>query len=107
MNLPQKTKHIYLELRNVLGDGYPTHSLLESAALLLELIEVKNPITADQMRDFWEPFAEKGVDEIILDNCKAFYPQEELWVHKVNKEEVDGLNYSFKSNDFYEYEVAV
>ena len=107
MNNSKKTKQFNLELRNVLGDVYPAHSLLESAALLLELIEVKNPITADQMRDFWEPFAEKGVDEIILDNCKAFYPQEELWVHKVNKEEVDGLNYSFKSNEFYEFEVSV
>ena len=107
MNNSKKTKQFNLELRNVLGDVYPAHSLLESAALLLELIEVNNPITANQMRDFWEPIVEKGVDEIILDNCKAFYPQEELWVHNVNKEEVDGLNYSFKSNDFYEFEVAV
>ena len=106
MNLPQKTKHIYLELRNVLGDVYPAHSLLESAALLLDLIEPNNPITAAQMRDFWEPIVEKGIDEIILNNCKAFYPQETLLVHNVNKEEVDGLNYNFKSNEFYEFEVA-
>ena len=104
--MSQKTKHIYLELRNVLGDVYPAHSLLESAALLLDLIEPNNPITADQMRDFWEPIVEKGIDEIILNNCKAFYPQETLLVHNVNKEEVDGLNYNFKSNEFYEFEVA-
>ena len=107
MNLPQKTKHIYLELRNVLGDVYPAHSLLESAALLLDLIEPNNPITADQMRDFWEPLVEKGIDEIILDNCSAFYPKENWWVNKVNKEEIDGLNYSFRSNNFNEFEVTV
>ena len=63
MNLLQKTKHFYLELRNVLRDVYPTHSLLESASLLIEIAKKNRPITAYQMRELWKPFIEKGVEE--------------------------------------------
>ncbi len=63
MNLSQKTKQFHLELRNVLGDVYPAHSLLASAFLLIEIVEDNTPITADQMQDSWEPFIEKGVEE--------------------------------------------
>ena len=63
MNNSKKTKQFNLELRNVLGDVYPAHSLLASASLLIEIVEENTPITADQMQDFWEPFIEKGVEE--------------------------------------------
>jgi hypothetical protein len=61
MNLLQKTKHFYLELRNVLRDVYPAHNLLESASLLIECAKKNRPITKDQMRNLFKPFIEKGV----------------------------------------------
>jgi hypothetical protein len=64
MNLLQKTKHFHLELRSGLGDVYPTHSLLESASLLIKIAKKNRPITAYQMRELWKPFIEKGVEEL-------------------------------------------
>ena len=39
MNRPQKIKKVYRELRMELGDEFPAHELLESAALLIGIIE--------------------------------------------------------------------
>ena len=143
MNLLQKTKHFYLELRNVLRDVYPAHNLLESASLLIECAKKNRPITKDQMRNLFKPFIEKGVEEFnekdtgitsdvpaavsrgtepfpvtdastseaqstesfIEDNCRTFYLQEVLLIHKGNKDE--GLHYSFQSSNSCELKVAV
>ena len=106
MNRSKKTKQVYLELRNVLGDAFPAHRLLQSAARAVEITEEKAPITADQMAGFWEPIIGKGVDEEIKKNCAAFYPQEDWWIHYANKEQIKGLNYSFQPSDLYEFKEA-
>jgi hypothetical protein len=85
MSRPKKTNQIYYELRKFMGDQFPAHRLLKSASLLMDIVEVvqeNNPITADQMRDFWVPFTEKGVDEVINENIQMFHSQEDWWIQE-------------------------
>jgi hypothetical protein len=105
MNRPQKTNKIYFELRKFLGDKFPAYRLLRSASLLVDIVEIvqdDNPITAQQMRDFWVPFTEKGVDEVIAENIRMFHSKEDWWI----QEEVSEVDERIKQKYYYGLEVA-
>ena len=105
MNRPQKTNKIYFELRKMLGDKFPANRLLRSASLLVDIVEIvqdDNPVRAQQMRDFWVPFAEKGVDEVIAENIRMFHSQEDWWI----QEEVSEIDKRIKQKYYYGLEVA-
>ena len=105
MNRPNKTRHIYFELKKLMGEKFFAHQLLKSAALFVDIadvVEENNPITAEQMQDFYVPYTEKGVDEVIAENIRMFHSQEDWWIH----EEVSEIDKRNKQKYCYELEVA-
>ena len=105
MNRPNKTRHIYFELKRLLGEKFFVHQLLKSAALFVDIADVaeeKNPITAEQMQDFFVPYAEKGVDEVIAKNFRMFDSQEDWWI----QEEVLEIDERIKQKYYYRLEAA-
>ena len=105
MNRPNKTRHIYFELKKLMGEKFFAHQLLKSAALFVDIadvVEENNPITAEQMQDFYVPYTEKGVDEVIAENIRMFHSQEDWWID----EEVSEIDKRNKQKYCYELEVA-
>ena len=69
MNKPQKIREIYSELKNVLGDEFPSHEVVECAARLVDasddsLYEPKTYLGAGGPI----PYSEMSVDQVI-ENC--------------------------------------
>jgi len=82
VNRPNKTRHIYFELKKLMGEKFFALQLLKSAALFVDIADVaeeNNPITAEQMKDFFVPYTEKGVDEEMADGGWMILCQEEEW----------------------------
>ena len=105
MNRPNKTRHIYFELKKLMGEKFFALQLLKSAALFVDIadvVEENNPITAEQMKDFYVPYAEKGVDEVIAENIRMFHSQEDWWI----QEEVSEVDERIKQKYYYGLEVA-
>ena len=105
MNRPNKTRHIYFELKKLMGEKFFAHQLLKSAALFVDIADVaeeNNPITAEQMQDFYVPYTEKGVDEVIDENIRMFHSQEDWWI----QEEVSEVDERIKQKYYYGLEVA-
>jgi hypothetical protein len=88
MNRPQKVKEIYNELRLMLGDEYSPQELLESAALLIEVVEDDYSMTFDKLQDFYIPFNEKAVDEIIATDGWKVLSNEDWWRQKEGEDDV-------------------
>jgi hypothetical protein len=88
MNLPQKVKEIYRELRMMLGDEFPAQELLESAALLVEVVEDNYSMTAYRLQDFWVPFTEKSVDEVIANDGWKVLSNEDWWRQQIGEDDV-------------------
>ena len=88
MNRPQKVKKIYRELRMMLGDEFPAQELLESAALLIEVVEDDYSMTVDQLQDFFIPFREKGVDEVIANDGWKVLSSEDWWRQQIGEDDV-------------------
>ena len=88
MNRPQKVKEVYRELRMMLGEEFPAHELLESAALLVEIVGDDNKITASQLQDFWVPIKEQAVDEAIADGGWKILSHENWWNQILDEEDV-------------------
>ena len=105
MNRPNKTRHIYFELKKLLGERFFAHQLLKSAALFVNIADVaqeKNPITAEQMQDFFVPYTEKGVDEAIADGGWIILCQEEeWWLQRIGDNEAPGF---YKENELENYQ---
>ena len=105
MNRPNKTRHIYFELRKLLGEQFCAHQLLKSAALFVGLAEVaeeNNPATAEQMQDFFTPYKGIGVDEAMADGgwmilCK----EDECWLQRLGYEETQDY---YRKNELRSYE---
>ena len=106
MNRLQKTYQIYLEIKKVLGSSFPSNELLKSADLLIETVVDNDPITADQMQGFWEPFTEKGVDELMADDGWMLLSQEDDWIYRVDEAEIAELHARILLNDYYGLKVA-
>jgi hypothetical protein len=87
MNRPQKVKKIYSELRLMLGDEYSPQELLESAALLIEVVEDDYSMTFDKLQDFYVPFKEKSVDEIIATDGWNVLSTEDWWRQKEDEDD--------------------
>ena len=105
MNRPNKTRHIYFELKKLMGEKFFAFQLLKSAALFVDIADVaeeNNPITAEQVQDFYVPYTEKGVDEVIAENIRMFHSQEDWWI----QEEVSEVDERIKQKYYYELEVA-
>ena len=105
MNRPNKTRHIYFELKKLMGEKFFAHQLLKSAALFVDIadvVEENNPITAEQMQDFYVPYTEKGVDEVIAENIRMFHSQEDWWID----EEVSEIDKRNKQKYYYGLGVA-
>ena len=105
MNRPNKTRHIYFELKKLMGEKFFAHQLLKSAALFVDIADVaeeNNPITGEQMKDFYVPYTEKGVDEVIAENIRMFHSQEDWWI----QEEVSEVDERIKQKYYYGLEVA-
>ena len=88
MNRPQKIKEIYRELRMMLGEKFPAHELLESATLLVEVVEDDYSMTADRLQDFWIPFREKSVDEVIANDGWKVLSNEDWWRQQIGEDDV-------------------
>jgi hypothetical protein len=91
MNRPQKVKEIYSELRLMLGDKYSPQELLESAALLIEVVEDDYSMTFDKLQDFYVPFKEKSVDEIIATDGWNVLSNEDWWRQKEGEDDALSL----------------
>ena len=105
MNRPNKTRHIYFELKKLMGEKFFAHQLLKSAALFVDIADVaeeNNPITGEQMKDFYVPYTEKGVDEVIAENIRMFHSQEDWWID----EEVSEIDKRNKQKYYYGLKVA-
>ena len=105
MNRPNKTRHIYFELKKLMGEKFFAHQLLKSAALFVDIadvVEENNPITAEQMQGFYVPYTEKGVDEVIAENIRMFHSQEDWWID----EEVSEIDKRNKQKYYYGLKVA-
>ena len=100
MNRPQKIKKVYRELRMELGDEFPAHELLESAALLIGIIEADGLITADQMEDFWVPIKEIAVDEAISDDGWNILTHESWWDQMLDEDDVLTAQERAQLNDY-------
>jgi hypothetical protein len=104
MNRPNKTRHIYFELKRLLGEKFFVHQLLKSAALFVDIADVaeeNNPITAEQMQDFFVPYTEKGVDEVIADGNWMILCQEEWWLQRMGDDEAPDF---YKENELKNYQ---
>jgi hypothetical protein len=97
----KKTNQIYIEIRNFFGGAMPAYKLLKSAALLIEIAENKNPITAGQMRDFWVPYTEKGVDEAMADGGWTLLSREDSWLPWGSETEVSEPHARIILKDYY------
>ena len=87
MNRPQKVKAVYQELKLAFGDEYSAQELLESAALLIEVVEDDYSITFDKLQEFYVPFKEKPVDEIIANDGWNVLSTEDWWRQKEGEDD--------------------
>jgi hypothetical protein len=105
MNRPNKTRHIYFELKKLLGKKFFVPQLLKSASLFVGIADVaeeNNPITAEQMQDFFVPYTEKGVDELMIDGgWTILYQEQELWLQRMGEDEAPDL---YKQNELKNYQ---
>ena len=91
MKRPQKVKQVYQELRMMLGDEYPAHELLESAALLIEVMEEDNSKPAKRKQDAWVPIYEKPLEKVFTDDRWKNLSCEEWWRQKIGEDDVMSL----------------
>jgi hypothetical protein len=87
MNRPQKVKAVYQELKLAFGDEYSEAELLESAALLIEVVEDDYSMTFDKLQDFYVPFKEKPVDEAIANDGWNILSIEDWWRQKEGEDD--------------------
>ena len=87
MNRPQKVKAVYQELKLAFGDEYSEQELLESAALLIEVVEDDYSMTFDKLQDFYVPFKEKPVDEAIANDGWNILSIEDWWRQKESEDD--------------------
>ena len=109
MNRPNKTRHIYFELKKLLGEKFFVHQLLKSASLFVGIADVaeeNNPITAEQMRDFFVPYTEKGVDEVIASGWMALCQEEEWWLQRMGDDEAPDLYKECELKNYQGFEVS-
>jgi len=84
MKRPQKIGRIYQELRATLGNEYPAHELLRSAAKLVEIVEDD---FAASGADVYEPRAtvdERPLDMAIADGGWKVLARESAWLQRID-----------------------
>ena len=87
MNRPQKVKAVYQELKLAFGDEYSEQELLESAALLIEVVEDDYSMTFEKLQEFYVPYKEKPVDEIIANDGWNILSIEDWWRQKESEDD--------------------
>lgn len=91
MNRPQKVKEVYQELRMMLGDEYPAHELLGSAALLIEVIEEDDSKPEKKRQEPWVQIYVKPIDKIIAEDSWKNLSHEYWWLQKIGEDDVMSL----------------
>ena len=100
MNRPQKIKQIYRELQMMLGDEFPAHELLESAALLIAIVEDDNPSPVSRPKDPWVPFDEWAVDKVFAEGGWLLLSLEDWWRQRLGEDDVMSLQAKMQLKDY-------
>ena len=104
MNRPQKVNQVYREFRSEVGDEFPAHELLRSAAKLIEIIQDDGPITGARPQEPRATFDERPVDEVIADGGWKLLSRESSWFRDIDGD--DALSVGAKTQ-LHEYGLEI